>query len=127
MPRRGPLLELSREHHAALVLARDCKAATDAAADALHARILAHHRDILADHFAREERLLADHAGAIAAEVRARMLDDHAWLRAWIDAGRRNIAAIREYGERIGQHVRYEERVAWPLLQPLVDAAPDPG
>lgn len=123
MARRGPLLELSREHHTALVLARDCKVAGNDEADALHARILAHHRDILIDHFAREERLLAEHADAIDAEVRTRMLDDHAWLRAWIDAAPRDMAAIREYGERMGQHVRYEERVAWPLLQPLVDDA----
>ena len=125
MPRRGPLLELSREHHAALVLARDCKRADDA--EALHARILAHHRDILAAHFVREEALLTTHAGAIAADVRTLVLDDHAWLRGWIKAGARDLAAIREYGVRIGAHVRFEEQVLWPILQPLVDEAPGPG
>lgn len=122
MARRGPLLELSREHHAALVLARDCRHALPADADALARRILAHHHEVLLAHFAREEQLLAAHA--IDATVAGRILEDHAWLRAWVQDDSRDPAAIRAYGERIGQHVRFEERVAWPLLQPLVDDPP---
>ena len=123
MPRRGPLLELSREHHAALVLARDCKRATAEDADALHARILAHHRDILEAHFAREEALLARHAVAIGEKLCATLLADHAWMRRWIEAGLRDPAAIADYGRRMAAHVRFEEREAWPLLQPLVGGA----
>ena len=124
MPRRGPLLELSREHHAALVLARDCRAATEADVVALRDRILAHNHEVLVDHFAREEALLAAHVGVLDGDVSARILDDHAWLRAWIVAGARDLDALRAYGARIGEHVRFEERVAWPLLQPLVDGDP---
>ena len=127
MPRRGPLLELSREHHAALVLARDCRAATPADVDALRDRILAHHHAVLVNHFAREEGLLDIHAGGVGREVSARLLEDHAWLRAWVAAGEHGLAAIRAYGDRIGQHVRFEERVAWPLLQRLVDDPPGPA
>ena len=117
--------ELSREHHAALVLARDCRAATDADVEALQARIAAHHRDILVGHFAREEALLARHA--IDADVAARILDDHAWLRGWFESAPHGPVAIRDYGERMAAHVRFEERVAWPLLQPLVGDAPGAG
>ena len=121
MPRRGPLLELSREHHAALVLARDCRAATPADVDAVRERIFSHHHAVLVTHFAREEALLEIHAGGVGREVSARILDDHAWMRAWVAAGDHGLADIRAYGDRIAQHVRFEERVAWPLLQPLVE------
>lgn len=127
MARRGPLLELSREHHAALVLARDCRAASDDRADALAQRIHAHHRQVLVRHFAREEALLADHSAVIDGAVAERILRDHAWLRAWIDAGAGDVSAVRAYGEVIGEHVRFEERVAWPLLQPLVDVPAGPA
>ena len=124
MARRGPLLALSREHHAALVLARDCRVATATEAAALALRIEAHHRDVLVAHFASEERLLAAHAASIDGAVAQRIAADHAWLRAWIEDGARDLDAVLAYGARIVEHVRFEERIAWPLLQPLLDGDP---
>lgn len=120
MPRRGALLELSREHHAALVLARDCRRATSATAAVLRQRVEAHDREVLVDHFRTEEALLAQHASAIPASLARALLEDHAWLRAHA-RGPASPQALIDYGERLATHVRFEERTLWPLLQPLID------
>lgn len=127
IPRRGVLRALSREHHQALVLGRDCKRATDAEVAALLARIAAHHREVLVAHFAAEEALLRRHAAAVPAALQARTRADHAWLRARVQAMPQTAAAIAEYGQRLTDHVRFEERVLWPVLQRLPAAALDPA
>ncbi|MFC7300560.1 hemerythrin domain-containing protein [Cognatiluteimonas weifangensis] len=126
LPRRGVLRALSQEHHQALVLGRDCKRASDAEVAALRARIAAHHREVLVAHFAAEEALLRRHAAAVPAALQERTRADHAWLRARAQAMPPTAAAIAEYGQRLTDHVRFEERVLWPVLQrlPAADLAP---
>jgi len=127
IPRQGVLRALSREHHQALVLGRDCRRATDAGLAALLVRIAAHHREVLAGHFAAEEALLRRHAAAVPAPLRARTRADHAWLRARAQALPPTAAAVAEYGQRLTDHVRFEERVLWPVLQRLPAADLDPA
>jgi len=127
IPRQGVLRALSREHHQALVLGRDCKRATDAGLAALRARIAAHHREVLVAHFAAEEALLRRHVVAVPVALQERTCADHAWLRARAQALPPTAAAVAEYGQRLTDHVRFEERVLWPVLQRLPAADLDPA
>lgn len=133
MPRLGPFLQLSREHHDALLLARDCgrfpatASATDAAA--MNRRISGYWSAEMAEHFVREEALLHNFAAALASADQARLLDDHARLRAACtvaaDAGL-DAEAIRNFGVLLAAHVRFEERHCFPALQRVWEgSAPD--
>ena len=63
MPRIGPLLALSRDHHGALVIGRDAKRAAAGNDSAVWletlARVEEHWRLSMAAHFVEEERLIS--------------------------------------------------------------------
>ena len=124
MPRLGVLLALSREHHGALVMARDARraAAVDNSAvwmDTI-ARIEDYGRESMAEHFAEEERLLQLAGEKIDAKAVARFLSEHAELRqlAGSSCSLEPRARLSRFGELLGAHVRYEERVFFPQLEP---------
>ena len=134
MPRQGPFLQLSREHHAALLLARD-SARTDAldaeAVRVMNRRIADYWSAEMAAHFAHEERLLAQLPGALDADDHARLLLDHRDLRAACvlaaDGGVQG-ADLHAFGRRLAAHVRFEERRCFPKLQAALLAVPkDPA
>ena len=124
MKRSDALVPLSRDHHQALVVARDLRRATDeSAADAAQRFVQFLSRHELA-HFALEESVLLPVIGAEGqGEALARqMLEDHAFLR---DALRQvraagavpAPAALRRIGERLRDHVQMEERQLFPHLE----------
>ena len=130
MPRSGALLSLSREHHSSLVLARAIRQAAESGDNivftAIMQRIEEHWRTILCEHFAREEQLLRLAADAVDAESVDRILAEHAELRS-LACGPCELdlpARLRRFGELLGAHVRYEERVLFPQLQshPSIDS-----
>ena len=130
MPRLGPLLELSREHHSSLVTARDARRAAanpgDAAAiSAMLARAESHWRTLLAGHFDREEQLMRSMETALDPEAVARVLAEHAELRmlAGGPSALDPAARLARFGELLAAHVRYEERVFFPQVQSRLDAA----
>ena len=92
MPRIGPLLPLSREHHQTLVMARDARC---------------------------EERLVKMAEDALDPDLVTRFLSEHAELRALADGscGLSPADRLRRFGELASAHVRYEERVFFPHLQ----------
>ena len=130
MPRIGPLLELSREHHSSLVMARDARRAAanpgDAAAiSAMLARAESHWRTLLAGHFDREEQLITSMEIALDPEAVARVLAEHAELR-MLASGPSALdpaARLARFGDLLAAHVRYEERVFFPQMQSRLDAA----
>ena len=131
MPRTGPLLSLSREHHSSLVLARAIRQAAESGDSeaflAMMRRVEEHWRTVLCEHFAREEQLLRLAADAVDAESTDRILAEHAELRG-LACGPCELdlpARLRRFGELLGAHVRYEERVLFPQLQshPSIDSA----
>ena len=131
MPRSGALLSLSREHHSSLVLARAIRQAAESGDNivftAIMQRIEEHWRTILCEHFAREEQLLRLAAGGVDAESTDRILVEHEELR-MLACGPCELdlpARLRRFGELLGAHVRYEERVLFPQLQshPSIDSA----
>ncbi len=129
MKRSAALAQLSREHHVALVVARQPANAgpDDAATVNRFVEFLAGHE--LA-HFAREETVLLPSIPdePHGRELAGQMLEDHAFLR---DAARRlqdpSQPATAEYlhqlGRRLRAHVQMEERELFPYLEQALDSA----
>ena len=123
MPRTGDLLILSREHHAALVLARKAKKAIEhddtAIAQATIASIEAYWRDVLAEHFAKEEQLLQVESKRLDEKTIARVFSDHAELKMLcchsceLDVMKR----LQRFADLMVSHVRFEERIIFPQIQ----------
>lgn len=123
MPRTGALLSLSREHHTSLVLARAARKAADAndniACSEVLKRIEAHWHTVLATHFAQEEQLIRLAADALDSEFIVRILAEHAELHT-LACGPcllEPVVRLRQFGDLLAAHVRYEERVIFPQLQ----------
>ncbi|OQW43337.1 MAG: hypothetical protein A4S08_00825 [Proteobacteria bacterium SG_bin4] len=128
MPRTGVLLSLSRDHHTALVLARAARKAVEsadqAACEQVLARIKEHWRLVMSSHFEQEERLLQAMKNQLAMETVERILSDHALLRNLIaeSSARDPLARLQQLGDLLALHVRFEERVLFPQLLPILDA-----
>jgi hemerythrin-like domain-containing protein len=126
MPRAGALLSLSREHHAALVLARTALRAAEAAdageTDAGRAAISeveAHWDAVMSAHFEREERLIQLARDALDAGLAQQVMAEHAELR-MLAGGSCDLELadrLRRFANLLKAHVRYEERVLFPQLQ----------
>ena len=128
MKRSEALRTLSHQHHQGLFAALQLKRADrETAADAREAFIDFFEREG-ARHFRIEEELLlpafARHAGCDEPAI-VRVLTEHVELRrrgqdleaeADPDEG-----ALRELGERLERHIRFEERVLFPMIE---DALP---
>lgn len=130
MKRSQTLIKLSREHHAALVLARRAKKSAPGS-DALVQLMTdfpARWNNGLVPHFAEEERtllprILADGANPLA----ERLKKDHDRLRALaacIIAG--GADALAEFGQLLSNHVHFEEHELFPYYERLVDKHQEP-
>jgi hypothetical protein len=123
MPRSGALLPLSRQHHTSLVVARDARRAADVkdtiALSGAIARIEAHWHEVMAAHFDEEERLIRIAEDMLEAQGVARILAEHAELRALAGGPcpLEPVARLRRFADLIVTHVRFEERVFFPQLQ----------
>lgn len=122
--KRSPFLQpLSREHHAALVLARACERAGHSGnadeVDATCARALQEYVAQIEAHFDLEEqRLLPRLQGDAGQTLVQRTLADHRALRALLDGLRQNdAAALARFGELLADHVRFEERELFPAIE----------
>ena len=87
---------------------------------AMNARIATLWRDGIEAHFDREEALLAEWPGLLPEAHARRLVEDHVALR---DDCRRAIAggldadALRAFGQRMFDHVRFEDRICFPPMQ----------
>ena len=129
MSRTGVLLSFSRDHHTALVLARAARKAVEstdqAACEQVLARIKEHWQLVMASHFEQEERLLEVMKNQLAMETIERILSDHALIRDLIaeSSAREPLTRLQQLGDLLALHVRFEERVLFPQLQPILDAS----
>ena len=124
MKRQAALIPLSREHHDALSYARQAVAASQGQhADTVRLRTLALWDSSIAAHLATEEAsLLPALAAAGAGDEAARAFAQHQQLRQLMARLRDGEPdALAEWGEAMREHVRYEERVLFPLAQRLLD------
>ncbi len=132
MKRRPALLQLSCEHHAALVLAKRIAAADGADAIAAQMRSTAEvFARELEPHFQAEEadllpRLVAAGETAIVEQTLAehRLLRD---LAARIASG--DTASLKPFGIALHDHVRFEERLLFVTAEATLPASylDDPG
>ncbi|MCA9289598.1 MAG: hypothetical protein KDA25_00625 [Phycisphaerales bacterium] len=128
--RHDALAPLSRDHYGGLVQARHLIRAADGD-DVARRKAIAQFVDAwdreIAEHFRDEERLL----GALMDEAdRRRLLDEHARLSALASEARtmrRHVdpdpSALRQLGEALEQHIRWEERHLFNRLQDRLGAA----
>ena len=123
MKRHPDLLQLSREHHGALKLARDARRAAasgDASEMAALAQRVAQVFPVELDpHFCIEEQgilLLLAQAGQHA--LVARTLAEHAELRRLAQAlATPDANSLLRFGDLLGAHVRFEEREVFEAAQ----------
>lgn len=125
MKRHPDLIHLSREHHQALVLARRARTLDAASPEAR--QWLQDFRPIwtesLLPHFAQEESQLPPVLNTPEAGPAIwQLLNEHAMLRslaAQLLAGQAQW--IQPFGQRLEDHVRFEERELFPLYQQQVE------
>lgn len=125
--KRAPALQpLSRDHLKALLLAKELREATDpgiARARLLDFWALEH------GHFRIEEELLlpawaAD--GELDEALAVRTLIDHLFIRAQIrrlEQGELELEQLHRLGQRLHDHVRFEERELFVLIERQLDEA----
>jgi hypothetical protein len=127
MKRSDALAPLSRDHHVALEAALRLRRAAREDAEVAIERFRAFWLRSGARHFEIDETLIlpALPPGDLEWDAAAaRMLAEHADVRARAQAlDAEEIDAVRELGERLAAHVRFEERVLFPLLEQRMGAA----
>lgn len=125
MKRDPHLHDLSRDHHHALVLARQAERAalsgSDADVAAIWASVSVAFEAELNPHFIVEEQhLLSALEGAGEEALTARTRAEHARLRA-LNGGADNARdRLAKFGALLRQHVRFEERELFPLAEELL-------
>lgn len=122
MKRDPRLRPLSRDHHHALALARRATLAANSgdprAVRETWDEVVAKFNDELVPHFEIEERFLLPAMRAAGDELLVdRILDDHRVIRKLIRSGGHDPQRLAEFGERLTDHVRFEERVAFPSAE----------
>lgn len=129
MPRTGPLLALSRDHHDALILGRDAKRAAVMGNCAVWldtiARVEDYWRRNMAAHCVEEERLIQLASEQLDADAVARILSEHTELGV-LAGGPCSLepqARLSRFGELVISHVRYEERSFFQQLEPHLPSA----
>ena len=124
MKRSQLLIQLSREHHAALVLAKRARAVqADVILQFMHDFEKRWNKE-LAPHFAEEERMLLPLLVAAGeAGLADRLRSDHLQLQT---LSRRLLegetTAAEPFGKLLADHVRFEERQLFPRYEKLADA-----
>ena len=130
MKRDPALASLSRDHHQALFVAQKLRRATTQTADEARAAFLAYWQGHGRAHFRLEEEVLLPAYAAYGDPhhpLVARVLCDHIAIRHRADVLARDdispVAALRELGVRLAEHVRLEERELFPLIEGAMPAA----
>lgn len=125
MKRHPSLASLSRDHHHALVLARDARRLLPEQSQDRSAFIADLRRRFdaeLAPHFVIEERELVGRSvasGEPLASLAARVVADHDALRALVASLEPTLLApqCEAFGAQLEEHVRFEEREWFPALE----------
>lgn len=119
MKRSAFLQPWSREHHAALKLAKACEQATglDAGRQCEFARQA--FATELEPHFRSEERELLP---LLDEALTIRLLDEHRVLHAAAEALQPDdVAALHAFGKLLSAHVRFEERELFEYIERRID------
>jgi hemerythrin-like domain-containing protein len=134
--KRDPaLVPLSRDHHFALMQALFLRRAAEAplhtgrGAVTVAEAYLAYYHEELCGHIADEEEALIPLTSHVAPEQAQRLLTEHEDLRALTALLRQALAdgldprpAMQDLGERLHDHVRFEERIFFEVIQDRLTA-----
>jgi len=127
MKRDPRLQDLSRDHHHALVLARQARVAAKGTDDEVRAQLAAAQTKLeheLAPHFAVEEELLLPALEAAGcAQLVARTRSDHRRLEELLETPADEREHLRRFGELLRDHVRFEENELFPAAEERLDPA----
>lgn len=130
MRRSAALAPLSRDHHHALVVARELIRAGPQTAASAAARFVEFLADHELAHFDLEEAWLLPALPAVAPgpELDRRVREDHVWLRLQANelaakSGLASLDALHEIGIRLRSHVRFEENELFPYLEASLSPA----
>jgi iron-sulfur cluster repair protein YtfE (RIC family) len=122
--KRHPALEqLSRDHHQALVVARQLKRADESTLIEARDRFLVYWDQDGHQHFREEEEILLPACAEFIEVERPPIPDvltDHVRIRHLADLARGEqppLAVLQELGRRLEQHVRREERELFPQIE----------
>lgn len=126
--KRDPALQgLSRDHHQALFVAQGLRRAEEVGAAAQRFLEFWHEHGRL--HFEVEENVLfpawAEAASGYDEAMVVRALTDHHHIRLYarrIAGGRAGLDELRDLGERLAAHVRFEEREMFPAIESSLSA-----
>jgi hypothetical protein len=137
LKRHAALVPLSRDHHFALMHALSLRRAAEAPLGhppgtlATAEAFLAFWGDELVGHMADEEEALLPFLGDVAADLALRLRAEHEDLRLGVALLRQAIAdgvdprpRLREIGDLLHDHVRFEERVFFERVQ---EGLPEPA
>lgn len=126
MKRSETLQPLSREHYSALILAKACertsKSGDERSVMEVCLQALQAYESQLEPHFQFEECSLLPLLKSVEAQpLVERTLADHGRLRDLLSGLRRNDAeSLGSFGKCLTDHVRFEERELFPLLEDLL-------
>ncbi len=128
MKRHPALIELSREHHQSLRLARDCLRTADSgdpeACRSLAQAVAADYPDTWAVHFATEERTIFPLAQRLDRDIQAlvqQLIAEHRRMDRLAERLAQNgdCQTLYEFGALLRDHTRAEERTLFPQLQAI--------
>jgi hypothetical protein len=129
MKREPALRPLSRDHHQALVVAQRLGRADEANAGEQQRAFVDFWHEHGLRHFQIEEEVLLpaySGFGDVTEPAVVRVLTDHVEIRRMAHEleqdGNPSVASLRELGKRLGDHVRHEERVLFPLIEAALPA-----
>jgi len=123
MKRSAYLQPLSREHHNALKLAKTCERCADTSDESILnmtcIKAVKLYDDELEAHFRYEENnLLPLLMGTSEQPMAERVVHEHKMMQSMLNELRLNHAhELRRFGEMLAEHVRYEERELFPVLE----------
>ncbi len=122
MKRASELINLSKDHHRALVIAKRAKTASGETAADIWREIEAYYSTELEVHFGLEEAHIASPLEALGeTELVAKLYDDHRKLRAYFEPeSTRTTTDLSDFGELLELHVRFEERQLFRAAQELL-------
>jgi hemerythrin-like domain-containing protein len=138
MKRTPELRTLSEDHHHGLVHARRLRRAAEGdeitSAESTARDFLDFWQRDTSLHFRKEEEVLlpvmARYGGDISREPVVEMIEDHAHIRGLVMqlsdeamGGNVRLETLHEIGERLEAHIRFEERVVFPLIEESLSEA----
>ncbi|MDQ5894526.1 MAG: hypothetical protein QG596_787 [Actinomycetota bacterium] len=129
MKRSAALIPLSHDHHQVLFVAKLLRDAPEAAdrGEAARSAFLEFWRSEGENHFRIEEEVLTPGAGLpgpLAEEGLARMRVEHIRIRGLVSYLSDEVEPekLRELGQALADHVRFEERELFPLIEKSLSA-----